>query len=51
MDHILGNKADWKATKKKYLIPDKICPFSIGEKLDAFDKLLHRSQGASTNSR
>lgn len=38
MDHILGNKAKWQATKKKYGIPDKVCSFSMGEKLEAFDK-------------
>lgn len=29
---------DWKALKKQHGIPDKVCPFSLGDKLGAYSK-------------
>lgn len=39
MDTILDNKANWQARKKKFGIPDAVCKFSMGDKLNAFEKL------------
>lgn len=39
MNLFTDTKAQWKARKAKYGIPDGVCKFSMGDKLDAFAKL------------
>lgn len=39
MESILDNKAKWRTRKEKYGIPDAVCKFSMGDKLEAFSKL------------
>lgn len=39
MDTILDNKAKWRTRKDKFGIPDAVCKFSMGDKLEAFEKL------------
>ncbi len=40
--HFFGERADWQAFKKKFGVPDKICKFSLGAKIEEFNKLVDK---------
>jgi hypothetical protein len=41
-NHHFGERAEWQAFKKKFGVPDKICKFSMGAKIDEFNKLVDK---------
>jgi|GEM_PF-5862663 len=41
-NHFFGERSEWQAFKKKYGIPDKICKFSMGAKIEEFNKLVDK---------